>query len=621
MSGVMHSGGGRAPFGAGAPGAMRRARDLPRLIGIALRLLWKADRRTFLAGAALQVVAGVAFAVQLLVANNLIRALLADDAGRRSFGTVAALLTLTGVVLGALSFASVAQAGVRKLLGERVVRHVQGLILDTAASVDVIEFEDPAFYDRLQRAQQQGVPTPLMISGALLDGTGALISSAGIAVALIVINPILLPLVLVGAVPAWLASSHSSQALYSFSYGNTENDRMRAALSQVVTTRGNADEARAFDLYPFIRSRWEVLYEQRIDEARSLVRGQLTRFAAASAVSAAVTAGLFGLLAFLYLTGRASVAAAATGAFAAQQLGSRLLGLAMSSAVIYENVLYLDDFDGFVRARDDRLTSPEIPRAQPFATLEARDLSFRYPNSSSLALDGVSLTLGDGEVVALVGENGSGKTTLAKILAGLYRPTEGSVTWDGVDVDELNPSALRQSIAVIFQDFVRYPLTAFENVSVGDTTRIDERDHAHRALQAAGATDIVDRLDHGLDTILGKQFDGGADLSVGQWQRIAIARAFFRDARFIILDEPTAALDPRAERALFDSIHELCAGRTVLLISHRFSSVRSADRIIVLDRGQIIEQGSHTDLMAARGQYAELFTLQASAYVDPTPTA
>lgn len=614
---VMHAGPGRAPFGAGAPDATRRLRDLPRLLVIAVRLLWTADRGTFVAGTVLQVLAGTGFAVQLLIANRLLRSLLAPGAGRHALPAVIALLAVTGVVLAALSFATAAQAGVRKLLGERVVRYVQGLILDTAAAVDVVEFEDPGFYDRLQRAQQQGVPTPLMISGALLDGSAALVACVGIGVALLVINPLLLPLVLLGAVPAWLASARSSQALYSFSYGNTPNDRMRTALSQVVTSRGNADEVRAFGLYSFVRQRWERLYKERIDEAAALVRDQLVRFGGAAIVSALVTTSLFALLAYLFLTHRTTLAAAITAAFAAQQLGSRLLALAMSGAVIYENVLYLDDFDSFVALRQKASHSTKRrPAPARFDTIEVTDVGFAYPGSDTKALDGVTLTIADGEIVALVGENGSGKTTLAKLLCGLYRPERGSVSWDGVPIDEFDPDSLRRSVAVIFQNFVRYPLSAAENVGVGDAARLDDRAAIERALDAAGASDVITALPEGIDTILDKQFEGGTDLSVGQWQRVALARAFFRDARFIVLDEPTASLDPRAERALFDSIRSLCEGRTVLLISHRFSSVRSADRIIVLDKGRVTEHGSHRQLMELGGQYAELFSLQASAYLD-----
>lgn len=626
---VHHSGGGKAPFGAGAPDATRRMRDLPRLLRIALRLLWEADRKTLVFGAVLQIVAGLGFAVQLLVANQLLRQLLKPGVDRGDLPTLVGLLVLSGAILAGLSFAATAQAGVRKLLGERVVRHVQRLILDTAASVDVIDFEDATFYDRLQRAQQQGVPTPLMISGSLLEASAGAVGVVAIGIALLVINPLLVPLVFLGAVPAWLATSKASQELYSFSYGNTPNDRMRGALTEVVTRRGNADEVRAFDLYGYVREQWERLYAERIDKAATMVRGQLVRLGLASALSAVAQTGVFALLAYLFVTDRIDLAAAATAAFAAQQLGSRLLALAGSAAVIYENVLYLDDFDGFVRLRDsEKDRAPGLPTPATFERLTGRGLSFTYPNTDTPALREVDVEIRAGEVVALVGENGSGKTTLAKVLTGLYRPQDGQVLWDGTDISELDATTFRQRVAVIFQDFVRYPFNVADNVGIGDVARLNDRAAIAAAAAAAGATEIIENLPQGLETVLGKQFDGGTDLSVGQWQRIALARAFFRSAPLLVLDEPTAALDPRAERALFDSMRDLSRGRTVLMISHRFSSVRAADRILVLENGRVTEQGSHHELMALGGQYAELFNLQASAYLGDdgdttglTPTA
>jgi ATP-binding cassette subfamily B protein len=229
----------------------------------------------------------------------------------------------------------------------------------------------------------------------------------------------------------------------------------------------------------------------------------------------------------------------------------------------------------------------------------------------------VSLEIGAGEVVALVGENGSGKTTLAKIIAGLYRPQAGRVLWDGVDVAAVDADELRRAVAVVFQDFERYLLPARENVGLGRHERIDDLPAIVAAARRADADEFLGRLPEGYETMLGREFAGGYDLSIGQWQRIALARAFFRDAPFVILDEPTAALDARAESRLFDGIRDLLEGRSVLLISHRFSSVRSADRIYVLDEGRVLEHGSHDDLMAAAGRYAELFPLQAAAYLGP----
>jgi ATP-binding cassette subfamily B protein len=228
----------------------------------------------------------------------------------------------------------------------------------------------------------------------------------------------------------------------------------------------------------------------------------------------------------------------------------------------------------------------------------------------------VSLEIRKGEVVALVGENGSGKTTLAKLLAGLYSPDSGTITWDGVDLGDCDPALVRDSVAVIFQDFLKYLLTASDNVAFGRHERIDDRPTIEAAARRAGAHDFLSSLRHGYDSQLGPEFFGGSDLSVGQWQRVALARAFFRDAPFVILDEPTAALDPRAEAELFDSIRSLLEDRSVLLISHRFASVRSADRIYVLSAGEIVESGTHADLMAAGQLYAELFAMQAAGYVD-----
>ena len=259
---------------------------------------------------------------------------------------------------------------------------------------------------------------------------------------------------------------------------------------------------------------------------------------------------------------------------------------------------------------------PTRPAPREPQLVEASSVSFTYPTRTEPSLVDASLELARGEVVALVGENGSGKTTFAKLLAGLYRPEGGAITWDGQDTGEFDPATVHERVAVIFQDFVRYQLSAQENIAMGEHTRFDDTDAVSRAAQAAGIESAIQGLNLGYDTLLGPEYYGGSDLSGGQWQRIALARAFFRDAPIVILDEPTASLDPRAEAALYSSMGELFAGRGVLLISHRFGSVRTADRIYVLREGRVVEQGNHTDLMGADGYYAELFRLQASRYVD-----
>jgi ATP-binding cassette subfamily B protein len=256
-----------------------------------------------------------------------------------------------------------------------------------------------------------------------------------------------------------------------------------------------------------------------------------------------------------------------------------------------------------------------LPEAPAQVTeIRGHDLRFRYPQAVSDTLQGVDITIRQGEVVALVGENGSGKTTLAKLLAALYAPTGGRITWDGADIAAFDPTSCRRSIAVVFQDFIKYALPAAENIGLGRPDSVDDMPGILAAAKRSGAHDVISRLPEGYDTYLGGAYSG-QDISVGQWQRVALARAFFRNAPFVILDEPSASLDPRAEHDLFFRVRDLLAGRTVLLISHRFSSVRNADRIYVMDKGRILEHGSHDELMALGGRYSELFTLQAAAYL------
>ncbi len=370
---------------------------------------------------------------------------------------------------------------------------------------------------------------------------------------------------------------------------------------------------RAFQTAGYLSNRYRRLYDHKIAELRRVSRRSAAYSILSGLALGGVVVSLLLLVVWLTLSGTVTLAEAGIAVAGVGVIGARLAGAGFAVSALSEGALFLEDYLEFLKVQPVPALSDENGPVAAFTRMEAENLVFTYPTGAEPTIKGVSLTLQAGEVVALVGENGSGKTTLAKLLACLYTPQEGAVHWDGKVVDK---QTVRGQIAVIFQDFLRYHVTARENIGLGRWETMDDEAAIERAAMQAGCHNLLAQLEKGYDTWLGPEFEGGTDLSIGQWQRIALARAFFRDAPFIILDEPTAALDARAEHELFRLIGTLLAGRTVLLISHRFSSVRSADRIYVMHEGKIVETGTHHELMALGGRYAELFTLQAAAYLE-----
>lgn len=598
------------------PVAHKRLRRLPQLISRAVVLTWRAAPRDFTISAALQLTAGVGIALQLLVGRRVLEGILSSGRGG-GFGDVAPALLAFALVTAVVTFANLGRIEQQRLLTELVGRHAVDQVLDVATTVDLLDYEDPAFHDRLQRAQVNAYSRPFQMANGVLGLLSSTFAIAGIGSALLFLEPLFLAMVLLAYVPAWYVTTRASKAVYDFSVKQTERDRRRNYLFQVLCGKEEAKEVRSFDLADYLRSRHDRLYDERIDDLRRVVRRRLGLGLVGGVATSALTAGAIAVLVWLITTRRMDLASAGAAAGAIVLLGARLQALSGSAGSLYESSLFLEDFTDFVELLPALVAATPATAAPPgFSRLSVRDVTFTYPSNDAPSLRGVSMEVGAGEVVALVGENGSGKTTLAKLLAGLYQPGEGVVAWDGVDTATFAPDELRASVAVIFQDFVKYQLSAGENIAMGRHQCEADSGSVIGAARQVGAHDFLVSLRDGYATRLGPQFFGGSDLSEGQWQRVALARAFFRDAPFIILDEPTAALDPRAELELFESIRYLCAGRSVLLISHRFSSVRSADRIYVLKHGEVVEHGDHRELMAEGGLYAELFTIQASAYLD-----
>ncbi|MGH2922019.1 MAG: ABC transporter ATP-binding protein [Gaiellaceae bacterium] len=591
-------------------------RDLPQLLLDSLKLVWSAGRNTFILTSLLQLLAAVGIAVQLFVAKEVLEAVLGAGESIAFSDLVPVLAALVGVTV-ALDLAQAIQAEQSRVLGELVGRRALDRVMDVSTRIDLLAFESPDFYDRLQRARAQGQFRALQTVNGLLGIVGSSVAGIGIIAALAALQPLLVPFIVVGYLPLWVVAALNTRDLYRFTREMTPNERQRHYLQNVLMGRNPAKEVRAFNLARFLRGRYDRLYDERLSELRSLARRRTGRSLVGSLASSGVTVATIGVLSYLYVSGRMSLAATGAAVFGLYQLAGQLRGLHQSATSLYEATLFIRDYASFLTLEPAvQDATPTRPAPRGFERLSAEEVSFTYPEAERPAVDRVSLEVSRGEVVAFVGENGSGKTTLAKMLAGLYRPEAGRILWDDTDLADVDPDELRRAVAVIFQDFEKYLLPARENVGLGRNERIEDVEGIVAAARRADADDFLTTLPDGYETMLGREFAGGFDLSVGQWQRVALARAFFRDAPFVILDEPTAALDARAESRLFERMRELLEGRSVVLISHRFSSVRSADRIYVLHEGRVVEEGSHDQLMARGGLYAELFTLQARAYLD-----
>jgi ATP-binding cassette subfamily B protein len=594
-------------------------RRTPALTLAAIALVRRAAPREFAWTVVLQVLAAGLVGVQLLVTKALVTELVDLGGGADvDAGSLVPAFAALVAALAASAAAAVLLTHRQALLGDIVAHHTMDRIIDVASSVDLADYEDPSFHDHLERARTAATFRPTQMVTSVTTLITALLTSLGVAVALLALEPILLPLVLLAGLPVLLVALHNSRRSYLFEYGMTVHGREHLHLMEVLTGRESAEELRVFDATAELRRRYDALTRERLTRLRDFLRRR-TRVSLLGAAGSALGIGLaLGALVWLLATERTDVATAVTAAVAMQVLASRLAAMTASVARIVESGMFLDDYQSFLALGEPAQPSGgDRPPSEPFAGLRVEGLSFTYPNSDRRVLHDVSLEVRPGEVVALVGENGSGKTTLVKLLCQLYRTRDaGRILWNGREAADLDPRAIRDRMTVLFQHFVRYELTVADNIALG---RAGAAASVEEAARRARADRLVAQLPAGYATRLGRQFHGGHELSGGQWQRLALARAFYRGGDLLILDEPTSALDPRAEHELFEQMRTLAAGKAVLLISHRFSSVRAADRIYVLDDGRVVEQGTHEELVDADGLYAELYALQAAAYFGEPP--
>ncbi len=501
------------------------------------------------------------------------------------------------------------------LLADKYTRHISIRVMQHAAELDLTAYEDPVFYDRLERARVQATDRLGMIQsiGRLVQ---QVIIGASLSVSILLFSPWLWVLLIVGIIPAFLGESHFAFLGYARNFRQTPIRRELDYLRVLGGSREAAKELKLFGLKDFLVERFTRLSDQIYRENVDLARRRLM---AGSFLSMIGTAGYYS--AYVYVIWRTVNGSLTIGTLifltgAIVQASGNIQQVFSTMSSIADQALFLTDLLAFFRMEPTIRSKPNALRApRPIVCgFEFRNVSFRYPGASRLVLNGLNFHLRAGERVALIGENGGGKTTLVKLMTRLYDPVEGQVLLDGVDLREYNLEDLYREIGVIFQDFMRYEMTARENIAVGRIDEIDNLPLLKTAADKSLADAVIERLPRDYEQMLGRRFETGVDLSGGEWQKIALARAYLRDAQVLILDEPTAALDARSEFEVFQRFAELTAGKSALFISHRFSTVRMADRIVVLENGKIVEDGSHETLFSLGGRYAEMFEMQAASY-------
>lgn len=502
------------------------------------------------------------------------------------------------------------------LLGDLVANKTSVDLVHHAAKLDLYQFENPVFYDKLERARRQTAGRTVLLSQTLAQ-IQDILTLLSLGAGLVIFNPWLILILIIAVIPSFLGETHFNERTYSLTRSWTPERRELDYLRYLGSSAETAKEVKVFGLENYLAKRFKELSEEYYLANRKIA---ISRAGWGYFLSAIGTLAYYAAYVFVLVQTLAGLITIGTMTFLSgsfQRMHGMLQGIMSRFSGIAENALYLKDLFDFFEIQPTILANEnghDIPRPiQKGIVFE--NVSFKYPESDFWAIRNLSFTLNPGEKLALVGENGAGKTTLVKLLACLYKPTEGRILIDGIDVLDYKLSDLRANIGIIFQDYIRYEMTVSDNIAVGDIDNINDKEAIRIASGMSMANEVIDQLPNGFEQVLGKRFKEGTELSGGQWQKIALARAYMRDAQLIVLDEPTSALDARAEHKVFQRFSELINGKMAVLISHRFSTVRMADRILFMEKGRLIEYGSHQELLNLDGKYAELFQLQAQGYL------
>lgn len=595
-----------------------RAQSLLSNFRQALRFVWESSPRWTLANIFLLLIQGLLPLVTLylikLLVDEVSVGLRQPDSDVALDGVVYLMMWMGGVAL--LSAVCSTLAGlVTRGQGQIVTDHMHAILHKKSVEVDLEYYENSRYYDTLHRAQQEAPHRPTAILNSLLQVGQNGVSLVAMAGLLWWFHWAVLPVLLLAAFPELLVRLRYANKFFAWQRERTPNERKAWYLNWMLTRDTHAKEVRLFDLGPRFRQWFSDIRNALRHERLDLEKRQALGILGAQAVATLGVFGVYFFVAYRTVQGFLTLGDLVMYFQAIQRGAGFLQGFGTSLSRLYESNLFLSNLEEFLQVKS-RIVVPTVPRSvpRPLETgLVFDHVTFRYPEEERVAINDMSFVVRPGEHVALVGANGAGKTTLVKLLCRLYDPTFGRISLDGVDVRECAVSDLRKEVSVIFQDFAKYFMTARENIGLGVTTPHDLAT-VIAAAQQSGADEVISRLPQGYDSMLGKWFEGGKELSIGEWQKVALARAFLRDSQILILDEPTSAMDAKAEADLFERFHELTRGKMAILISHRLSTVKMADRIYVIDQGRIVECGTHDELVLQNGTYADLFETQAQYY-------